>query len=203
MPDAKSLEELRLRANLYKILSVLYQPPLDDHDEYIRHLGTCITSLLPELDGAYDEMTAYFEQQDSLSALQVEHAKLFIGPFGTVVPPYSSLHIDEKPQIMGESTFEAYQYYLEAGIDMEAAFKEPPDHITAELEFMYYLICNYLNSNDEAFLDRQRAFVTSHLAQWVIRFAEKLEQHAASAYYRNLGIITRNFIKRELVCLGS
>jgi len=106
---------------------------------------------------------------------------------------------------MGNSTLHLLEKYRESGVDLSANFRDAPDHIAAELEFMYFLVFKEVealeNSDIETtfgFLEKQRAFLKQHLGAWVFEFADSIEEKAATDFYKNLARATKAFMKEEL-----
>jgi TorA maturation chaperone TorD len=119
-------------------------------------------------------------------------------------PPYGSVYLDGARQIMGESTLEVRNKYREVGLDISSGFRNPPDHIAAELEFMYFLILKEIeaieNSDIEktlSFLEKQRDFLKKHLGAWVFDFADNIEENAETDFYKNLARVTKTFIQQN------
>ena len=92
---------------------------------------------------------------------------------------------------------------------MAKDFKEAPDHITAELEFMYYLIFKeieaFSNSDPETaigFIQKQKSFLEDHLMAWVPEFAVDIIENAETSFYQNLAKTTETFLKQnyQVVC---
>lgn len=191
-------EYLVHKANLYKILSALYCIPDEELDAFLQHLPICLANIMPELELLGQQMAEDFQSLSDLGPVKVDHAKLFVGPFDLLAPPYSSIYLDNQRTIMGDSTIEAYEYYLDAGLDVGENFKQPPDHISVELEFMYYLLANYIKTNDQVYLEKYGQFLKRHLGLWISPFAEKIAERAETDFYRNLGVITRRLIETEV-----
>ena len=110
---------------------------------------------------------------------------------------------------MGDSTLDAINRYREAGLDTAISFKDAPDHITAELEFMHYLIFKeieaFANSDMETtigIIQKQKFFLEDHLLVWVPKFAGSIVEHAETRFYQNLAKTTKAFLKENyrLVC---
>ncbi|HDH01197.1 MAG TPA: molecular chaperone TorD, partial [Nitrospirae bacterium] len=72
--------------------------------------------------------------------LCVEYAKLFVGPFELLAPPYGSVYLDDGGRVMGDSTMRVIEAYQKEGLSGNDDFKDLPDHIAVEMEFMSYLI---------------------------------------------------------------
>ena len=110
---------------------------------------------------------------------------------------------------MGDSTLDVRNRYREAGLDTSKTFKDAPDHIGAELEFMYYLIFKeieaFANADIEraiGFVQRQKSFLEDHLMAWVPEFANSITENAENPFYLNLAKATETFLKEnyEIVC---
>jgi TorA maturation chaperone TorD len=132
--------------------------------------------------------------------LMVEHARLFVGPNRVVAPPYGSVYLEEGRRVMGDSTLEVLQAYREAGLRLDPDFKELPDHIAAELEFLYYLTAKALGADAseqgaEAARPRtaREAFLDRHLRKWVAPFCERILEGSEQPFYRALAECLRAF----------
>jgi putative dimethyl sulfoxide reductase chaperone len=82
-------------------------------------------------------MQAALADEEVLEALPVDYTRLFIGPFSPLAPPYESVY--RGGEVMGASTAAVMGLYRMAGFDLSGDFHEAPDHIAAELEFVYVL----------------------------------------------------------------
>ncbi|MGC5328975.1 TorD/DmsD family molecular chaperone [Brevibacillus sp. SYSU BS000544] len=192
-------EKIRLKANLYKILSIMYEQPTENFPELFDPLTECIEGLSPNLHSVVSLLRIDFESQmGDLTQLKVAHAKLFIGPFEVQAAPYSSVYLEGDRRVMGESTMFAAEQYQLAGVGMTLDYKEPPDHIVVEMEFLYYLLASYLNSGEERYLEIYKTFLNRHLGLWVKQFTSAIEENASSSFYKYIAIITQQFIKNEL-----
>jgi len=125
--------------------------------------------------------------------LLVEHARLFVGPQRVIAPPYGSVYLEEGRRVMGDSTVKALQAYQEAGLHLDSDFKELPDHIAVELEFVYYLTAKGVDAEtagsvEEAnrhFLARE-VFLEQHLRRWVPSFCARIAEGTENDFYRGL-----------------
>lgn len=123
--------------------------------------------------------------------MKVEHARLFVGPFELISPPYGSVYLEERRKIMGDSTMAVQEMYRDAGLSLEE--KEAPDHIAFELEFMQYLILSELKAEAQGQDDRaqhfrgmQREFLGKYLGPWMQPFCALLRQGTDNGFYRKL-----------------
>ena len=189
-----------LRADAYKVLAECYYPP----DEVVlRTLGG--------LGGGGETVLAPIVAQaaavEDIEELAIDHARLFVGPFGLVAPPYGSVYLEDDA-LMGDSTVDVADWYRQE--DMEPAGKDVPDHITAELEFMYVLICREMEAisadDTEAaglYRQQQKGFLLAHLGAWVARFAERVRQGARTEFYKALARVTDQFVGEDLERLSA
>ncbi|HEY6011532.1 MAG TPA: molecular chaperone TorD family protein [Nitrospirota bacterium] len=135
--------------------------------------------------------------------LLVEYAKLFVGPFELKAAPYGSIYLEEGRKIMGDTTLEVTRIYKEEGLSLDDNYRELPDHIAAELEFMYYLayheveaLANNAPERAAHFLDRQEHFLRTFLGGWVEPFCDKIRQGTENDYYKALAGCLSVFITK-------
>jgi TorA maturation chaperone TorD len=105
---------------------------------------------------------------------------------------------------MQDSTMAVLELYEEGGFEMDESFRELPDHIAAELEFLYLLIFqeNQARRTGEpealsATIGLRRRFLDQHLGRWVGPFTAAVRAGADSAFYRELAELTDRFVKLE------
>jgi TorA maturation chaperone TorD len=133
--------------------------------------------------------------------LSVEYAKLFVGPYRLKAPPYGSVYLDDGRRVMGDSTLEVINIYQVTGLTMDDEFKELPDHIAAELEFMYFLSYRKVDALERSELQtasdlKQTAeyFLNEHLRKWVPRFSRNIKEGTRSEFYDALADCLSKFI---------
>lgn len=128
-------------------------------------------------------------RQLDLLFFQQEHSRLFIGPFALLAPPYESYY-SGKHTLMGEISSEVEKFYHCAGMEISPVFKDAPDHIILETEFLARL-CEMeaaaleKNEHDQAaaLKDLQLAFLQKHLLTWIDALQVSLEKAALSRFY--------------------
>ncbi len=111
--------------------------------------------------------------------LAVEYARLFVNaPGGVAAPPYASWYLDGR--ILGPSSEWAARAYASQGLSIDTDAGEPPDHVSAELEFMYFLARHETaaraTGDARSLSDTLAAQATFllRLSQWVPRFVENV-----------------------------
>lgn len=198
--------DVQARAAAYRSLSALYYPPDKSIGDYLRALAEAWAVGQPDLL----PLVARMQQEADPHALLLAYTPLFLGPFKVLAPPYGSVYLEEKREVMGASTQDAAHLYRQAGLDLSAAGKEIPDHIAIELEFMYYLSYRQmeaLESDDREtahdWLARQIDFIDRHLGRWIDPFAEALVQNTSSVFYRSLAEATAAFVAQHRQALAE
>lgn len=116
-----------------------------------------------------------------MSDLAVEWARLLVGPAQTPAVPYASFYLSETRLVMTEETLAVRRHYLDVGLALHTDVRLPDDHLGIELDFLYFLereivIAQALGDVAKTTAAQARCveFVTGHLAKWVPRFAADL-----------------------------
>ncbi len=139
-------------------------------------------------------------KQNTAQELLIEYTRLFIGPFKTLVSPYSSLYFGSDT-LMSDETVWVVDFYRKAGLKFDQETKEVPDHIAIETEFMYWLIHNEINALDAgnrnksfSLWENQREFFDKHYKKWVPEFCAKVATETNNEYFRVLAECLKRFI---------
>ena len=133
--------------------------------------------------------------------LQIDYAKLFKGPNTLLAPPYGSVYLDEGRQVMGFSTMEVIKTYEQEGLAKSSDFKDLPDHIVVEMEFMSFLIYQELAALEKKdielarkYIEKQNTFLNSFLHQWIPSFCQKIKEGTENKFYISLADCLSIFI---------
>lgn len=197
------------RQEVYKRLSACFYPPGSNMGLTLELLGEAIRKLNSEAGSYALAIGDAFKNANGSKPLRVDFAKLFVGPYRLSAPPYGSVYLEGGRKIMGHSTVHAVKLYREAGLVQGGGFRDAPDHVAVELEFMYYLIFKEIEAIQAGdrevavkFNDRQYGFLEKHLGSWVFPFTDLIESRAETEFYRNLASILRIFIAEELAVVS-
>ena len=192
------------RAATYKLLAECYYPPGEATREHVRQLSRSTRELCSPAAAAADRMEAALQSDESFDELAIDHARLFVGPFALLAPPYGSVYLEGERRLMGDSALGAGECYQEVGLEVAAGFNGTPDHIAVELEFMHFLIVKEVAAlaggeleRAQNFRQKQRAFLERHLASWVPDFSRSVEEQAQTQFYKSLAAATRMFIEND------
>ncbi|GAB4342600.1 MAG: molecular chaperone TorD family protein [Calditrichia bacterium] len=202
------LNHLELRAELYRLLAATFYPPdqfFDSRNEYFEQIQKSAAEIYPQLASLGEDLKSIAIATE-LEPLQVEYARLFVGPFHVEAPPYGSVYLEENGRLMGESTIAVRKFYQKYGLELDEDFSELPDHIAAELEFVYYLLYNQTREEEENRLNEAGNFRTGvilflehFLAPFVQDFTEKIKQHSEEPFYTSLAEFLKQFVQAEVM----
>ena len=143
-------------------------------------------------------------------SLLVDYTQLFLGPVDTLAKPYGSAWLGGQQALMQDSTIAVQQLYEEGGFEISEDFRELPDHVAAELEFLYLLIFRETEARRNGDLEstnamtalRQRV-LAEHLGAWIGPFTQAVKDGARTPFYRELADLTRSFVETEAAALRS
>ena len=206
MPDY-DLARGQARADLCRFLAACYYQPGPEFAEErlfdsMRQAGERIDA---QLAAGARRLGEEFSVQ-GIDALLVDYARLFLGPTQMLAAPYGSVWLEGEKTAMGETTVAVQALYRDGGFEVADDFRELPDHVAAELEFLYLLIHReneaHRNSDQEsrqALEAWRRRLLGEHLGRWAGPFASAVEREAQTAFYRTLATMTGRFVALESV----
>ena len=197
------------RMEAFRLLSDGYRLPDQALIEKIRRLEMHMVTISEQSAESVQRLCKEFENTPDIELLKIDFSKLFVGPYNLLAPPYGSVYLEGERKIMGDSTLDVISRFREAGLQTSESFKDAPDHISAELEFMYYLIFKELEAFSSSelqsaigYVQKQKAFLEDHLMVWMPEFAVSIKKHAEHPFYPNLAEVTETFLGNcyELIC---
>lgn len=193
------------RENLCRFLAACYYQPGPEFAE-----EKVFDSMLDAAGRIHPELAAHARRlgekffAEGLEDLLLDYTRLFLGPSHIIAKPYGSIWLEGKQAVMGDSTVAVQALYREGGFDMDESFRELPDHVAVELEFLYLLIYRENEARRdgspesmEKMAGIRRRFLDEHLGRWVTPFAEAVQAGAQSDFYRVLAKLTDTFVKLE------
>jgi DMSO reductase family type II enzyme chaperone len=207
MHDERNLKHTTLRGEGYALLAACFYPPEREvllREGVIEQLGHALSYVCTSAVSSSRKMGEALHVYSS-EELSVEYAKLFLGPFRLKVPPYGSVYIDEGRRVMGDSTMDVISMYRESGLSIREDFKELPDHVGVELEFMSFLAFKEVESQQESrisqvvdFGRKQKDFLDRFLCRWVPAFCNQLGQGSENDFYTSLAECVESFLNCEI-----
>lgn len=199
------------REDAYRLLAACFYPPSKElfEEGCIATLADLLAPVAPDAaQHAADAVVA--AGKSSLDSLAVEHARLFIGPFQLIAPPYGSIYLDDAKTVMGDSTARVAAFYHYCGLHLADDFHELPDHFAVELEFMSYLAFKQREaeaSGDKAetmrFVGLQKEFLDRFLIPWLEPFTSAIVIDDEAPFYKSIAQCTSAFIHTDYTSLMS
>jgi TorA maturation chaperone TorD len=170
------------RADLFRFLAACYyEPGLEFAEERLfDSMFAASAKMDPDLARQARRLGKAFSS-DRLENLLVDYTRLFLGPVRALAQPYASVWMNGETPVL--------PMYAEAGFEIDESFRDLPDHIAVELEFLYLLI-----HRDD---DLRRRVLAEHLGRWIPAFTQAVWTGAASAFYRELVVLTDRMIALE------
>lgn len=202
------------REDLCRFLAACYYEPTADFsaEHLFDSMVAAASAIDPELAVCARRLGTAFAAHD-IETLLVDYARLFMGPSQPMAMPYASFWLTDDPSMRHEATMSAVDFYEQGGFDVSDEFRELPDHVAAELEFLYLLtfkqnraelgqlapLAQVDGSADElsAIKELRRRFLGDHLATWVGQFADAVKSSAEIGFYRELAVLTEHFVRIE------
>lgn len=209
--DETDRQALAARADMSRFLAACYYEPEAQFAEEalfesLRAAAARIDCALADGAGRLGEAFAALPLQDLL----IDYTRLFLGPVDARARPYGSVWLDPDRLPMKDATMAVLALYEEGGFEVAEDFRELPDHIAAELEFLYLLLFREnqaLAGGDVAERERhaalRRRLLDEHLLRFAAPFAQALQSGAQTAFYRELGALTDAFVRSEAARLAN
>jgi TorA maturation chaperone TorD len=206
MKNDSLLEALGARKAIYDFLALVFRKEADEAF-LLRLRETRFLDRLNEQGYAFDPGCLEPIDDRLVKALAKEYTRVFLGP-GPHLAPYESVHNPKDPKrgrLWGDSTVDVKKMIEFYGLRFEGEdYHGIPDHIAIEFEFMVRLIEKEVEhkkkkENEGAANCRriQKRFYKDHLSVWIPGFCEELIARARSNFYKQIGLLTRDFMQFE------
>lgn len=193
----------RAKADFCRFLAACYYEPGREFAEErlfdsMRDVAARVSPELASHAGGLGEAFA----AASLEDLLVDYARLFLGPTQILVQPYGSVWLTDEKTLMQDATVAVLDLYRQGGFEMDEGFRELPDHVAAELEFLYLMLFreNEARGNGDAdalekAMRLKQRLLAEHLGRWIGPFTAAIGEHAESDFYRRLAETTGYFVR--------
>jgi TorA maturation chaperone TorD len=202
---AHDFDELSARADLSRLLAACYYQPGPEfaEEKLFDSLSGAAARLGADLESCAGRLAAAFAAEDEQELL-IDYTRLFLGPLDAPAKPYGSVWLEGRQSLMRESTAAVQALYAEGGFEIDEEFRDLPDHVAAELEFLYLLLfrqAEALRQGDDGAAARsaalRRRFLDQHLGRWIGPFCAAVRDGAKTAFYRELAVLSESFVRRE------
>lgn len=195
------------RLYVYRLLKILFEKPLNKESLELLQQEPGLQDLAQFSSGAQSiknflETNKDKEPEVLCKELHSEYQKLFVGPGPVLVPIWESVYFDPEHLMFGDRTLEVRESYQKYNLQFFHKNQQPEDHLAIELEFMCFLIEQYLASQDEdqqkVVLFDQRDFIVKHLATWTDEFLQFMEKSTECQLYKGCCRLLKEFLEIEL-----
>ncbi len=149
--------------------------------------------------------------QDKLDIdeLKKEYTSLFSLGFGSLCPPHESFYLAPPGQATARVIIQVEREYTRLGLTTSNEYKNLPDHVSAEMEAMSFLIGKEAEAwKRRAYedvvqaLEDQRAFLRDHLGRWFPTFAQSVNEASGETFYGLVVGAADAFLKHDLDLIG-
>jgi TorA maturation chaperone TorD len=212
-------EVIRVRRDIYAFLSRGYKKEVDEG--YLKSIEEIIPALEVLSKDSEDEVLnngvkslkefaeSIKNREEVIEDLNRKFTTLFLGVGykDTVehVNPYESVYLSPEHLVMQEQRDEVVEFYARYGMGVADDFKEPEDHLSAELSFISGM-CNLaytdLENGDakEAVekLKAQKEFMFGHLLRWVHLLCKDLREASKDGFYNSLADLTMGYVRMDI-----
>jgi len=138
-----------------------------------------------------------------------EFVRLFNPSVHANCPPYGTEYTAAHVFMRAQQLADVAGFYRAFGLRVAANFRERPDHIATELEFMQVLALK----EARALARRERAhagicrraqarFLDEQLGRWLAPYAAKLAAQDGEGFYARAAGLARDFVAKEAAQLG-
>ena len=198
------------RANGYGFLAQVFAYPRKETFEILSR-----GNILEAFNGLEEKfVTQAYQIIELLRTLGYEKVcEQYVETFGhtisTECPPYETsygeAHIFQQTQEMADIA----GFYRAWGLDLSSDAHDRLDHISAECEFMSFLLLklDYFSSEgekeaEEVCLDSSKKFLKEHPGKWGPLFSKLLMRKASQGLYHKVAELLREFIEKEKQIFG-
>jgi len=192
-------------ADLSRLLAACYYEPGPElvEERVFDSIAGAAALIDPGLEAEARRLDAAFAGA-RLGDLLVDYTRLFLGPVKALAQPYGSAWLEPDGGLMRDSTMALVGLYAEGGFEIADEFRDLPDHVAAELEFLYLLrfrIAQARMAGDAVALAAadalRRRFLEQHLGAWIAPFSAAVKAGAQTDFYRALAALTERFVAGE------
>jgi putative dimethyl sulfoxide reductase chaperone len=143
-----------------------YWEPLEG---LLPHLGG---QAVPILDGLKSLLYSFNSAQALFEELEEEYIRLFISALGGIPTPlYASCYARDTPPgkgpLMGEPALAMEAIFRSKGLSLAGEIGEPPDHLSIELEYLFYLLNSDWTEQNGTLIEEASAFAKDQMLPWV------------------------------------
>jgi TorA-specific chaperone len=168
---------------------IFWGPAADDSREYLQGvyfkpfevLAPVVEFEPPSILEDLIALNASFsDEKDIYQSLEQSYVRLFINSLdGIAAPLYASCYAfgnapGQDAALMGPPAAMMKERFDSKGLSLGEHIHEPPDHLSIELEYLYFLLDKGWSDGDTALIDEAVSFAGETMLPWVTRFQERI-----------------------------
>ena len=212
MTKRSSIRSALARGQAYALLARAFGRPDSDFQSEVRD-GTFRQSLEEAFqvlrcpEPARAAMT--LDGDASGESLTPAFQRLFSPSVDGNCPPYETEYTGAHVFMRQQQLADVAGFYRAFGLRVAPAFRERPDHVAAELEFMAVLALKEAQAlargqrGNAATCRRARArFLREHLGRWLAAYTQRLSPIAGGGFYAGLVALARDFVAWDAAQAG-
>ncbi len=210
---------LGLRANLYRVLAAAwYKEPTNAWLARLKSFTPVFESMADETGEPALREGARLLKEAPGKIDEDAYAKKFAGIFLVnnaasdvrAVTPHESVYLSGSGLVMQDEWDKVLETFVGEGIGKAEDFKEPEDHIAAEMHFLALLskqTAEYLNNGDKdgvrKKIETQARFLAEHTDKWVEPLKEHMEKLTDDPLYLAVTYLTAGFVHADTAFTGE
>ena len=181
-------------ADMSRLLAACYYEPAPEFSE--ERLFDALIDAAGDVDADLAARAQEFKtsfESVTQQELLVDYAHLFLGPVGLLAIPYESAWLAKSGESITDTTQALVDLYADGGFEVDPEFRDLPDHLAVELEFLYTLLFRRaaaLRDSDDAALKEldslRERLIANHLDRWLPDFQTAVLEGAQCGFYREL-----------------
>jgi TorA-specific chaperone len=170
-------------ASCREILQGSFLSPFEDLEPRAQYEPPGLLAGLRDIINSFAEADAIFQY------LEEAYVRLFINSrHGIAAPLYASCYIDgkasgENAPLMSPPAVLMNKRFKSKGLSLSDTMHEPPDHLSIELEYLYFLLKKGWSDNDPALLSEAASFAGEAMLPWVTILRERIADEKRCRFY--------------------
>ena len=120
--------------------------------------------------------------------LEEGYVRLFISNRGSVASPlyescYAKTDGGDKALLMGAPAIDMKKRFESKGLTLSNDIHEPPDHLSIEMEYLYFLLSKGWSDEDIDLINEAASFAADVMLPWVSEFEARLAVEKECRFY--------------------
>jgi TorA-specific chaperone len=170
-------------AGSQQILQGSFLSPFENLEPRVEYEHPCLLAGLRDITNSFTDTDAIFQY------LEEAYVRLFINSRdGIAAPPYASCYIDDRASdenapLMGPPAVLMKKRFESKGLSLSQTMHEPPDHLSIELEYLYFLLKKGWSDDDPALLAEAVSFAGETMLPWVTILRDRIADEKRCRFY--------------------